>query len=34
MYRMKNYSQHAKQQDDEDDDKRDAFVREHGGLLL
>jgi very-short-patch-repair endonuclease len=31
---MEDGSEHAKQHDDENDDQRNAFVREHGGLLL
>lgn len=34
VYGVKNGSKHAKQHDDEERNKRDAFVREHGGLLL
>jgi len=34
MYGMEDGGQYANQQDDEEDDQREAFVREHGGLLL
>jgi len=34
MYRVEDGDENAKQHDGEDDDQRDAFMREHGGELL
>ena len=31
VYRMEDGSEHAEKQDDENDDQREAFMREHGG---